>query len=48
VIAYLLTQLDIHAITLGASWLAIGVVVLGITTRGFRRQPPELAVDAAE
>lgn len=48
VIAYLLTQLDIHAITLGSSWLAIGIIVLGTTTRGFRRQPPELAVDAAE
>lgn len=48
VIAYLLTQLDIHAITLGSSWLALGVVVLAFITRGFRRQPPELAVDSAE
>lgn len=48
VIAYLLSQLDLHAITLGSIWLAVGVVVLGFITRGFRRQPPELAVDAAE
>ncbi|MDQ0726503.1 APC family permease [Microbacterium sp. W4I20] len=47
VIAYLLTRLDIHAILLGSSWLVIGVVVLAIITRGFRRQPPELGVDAA-
>ncbi|WP_030143123.1 APC family permease [Mycetocola saprophilus] len=45
VIAYLLTQLDVHAITLGAIWFVLGVIVLGITTRGFRRQPPELSVD---
>ncbi|MFC7766821.1 APC family permease [Leucobacter soli] len=48
VIAYLLTQLDIHAITLGSIWIALGVIVLAITTRGFRAQPPELAVDDAE
>lgn len=48
VIAVLLAQLDIHAITLGSIWLGIGVVVLAIVTRGFRRQPPELAVDSAE
>jgi len=46
VIAYLLTQLDIHAITLGSAWLLVGIVVLAISTRGFRRQPPELAVEA--
>ena len=48
VIAYLLAQLDLHAITLGSMWLLVGVVVLAITTRGFRVQPPELAVDSAE
>ncbi|MBC9955103.1 APC family permease [Leucobacter sp. cx-42] len=48
VIAYLLAQLDLHAITLGSIWLLVGVVVLAITTRGFRVQPPELAVDSAE
>ncbi|MGR4011093.1 APC family permease [Leucobacter sp. 1207-22] len=48
VIAYLLAQLDLHAITLGSIWLLVGVAVLAITTRGFRVQPPELAVDSAE
>lgn len=48
VIAYLLTQLDIHAITLGSIWLVVGIVVLAITTRGFTRQPPEIAVEETE
>lgn len=47
VIAYLLTRLDMHALILGSSWLLVGVVILGVTTRGFRRQPPELGVDAS-
>ena len=45
VIAYLLTRLDINAIALGSAWLVIGTVILGFTTRGFRRQPPALSVD---
>nr|WP_243752100.1 APC family permease [Leucobacter weissii] len=48
VIAVLLVQLDLNAITLGSVWLLLGLLVLAITTRGFRRQPPELAVDEAE
>jgi amino acid transporter len=48
VIAYLLSQLDVHAITLGSIWLGVGVVILAIATRGFRRQPPELAIAEAE
>lgn len=48
VIAVLLSQLDSHAITLGAIWLGVGMVVLGFVTRGFRRQPPELGVDNAD
>lgn len=43
VIVYLLAQLDLHAITLGCIWLVIGVVVLTVVTRGFKRQPPEEA-----
>jgi amino acid transporter len=43
---YLLFQLDSHAIVLGLSWLGVGVIVLAILTRGFRRQPPE--IDYAE
>lgn len=41
IIAYLLAQLDVHAIMIGSIWLGIGVVILAVTTRGFRRQPPE-------
>jgi len=40
---YLLTQLDSKALLLGGSWLAIGVVYLAVLTRGFTRQPPDLA-----
>jgi amino acid transporter len=52
VTVYLLTQLDMNAIILGLSWLAIGIVVLAIVTKGFRRLPPELtyedSADSAE
>ena len=48
VILALLVQLDIQAITLGSIWLAIGVVVLAVLTRGFRSVPPEMAVDDVE
>jgi putrescine importer len=41
--AFLLTQLDPTAITLGLVWLALGIVVLAVITRGFRSAPPELA-----
>ncbi|NJC21432.1 amino acid transporter [Arthrobacter pigmenti] len=41
--AFLLTQLDPTAITLGLIWLALGVVLLGVTTRGFRQAPPEMS-----
>ncbi|GAA4389362.1 APC family permease [Tsukamurella soli] len=39
----LLTQLDKDALVLGLSWLCIGVVYLLVLTRGFTRQPPDLA-----
>lgn len=42
VCAYLLSQLDSNAITLGLSWLALGIVVLAIITRGFKAAPPEM------
>ncbi|GAA1056926.1 amino acid permease [Agromyces luteolus] len=48
VTAYLLTQLDFNAIMLGVSWLALGVITLALVTKGFRRLPPELAVDEAD
>lgn len=44
----LLTALDPTAIILGLSWLAVGVVVLAITSKGFRQLPPDLAVDSIE
>lgn len=40
---YLLTQLDSKALILGLSWLGIGIVYLLVLTRGFTRQPPDLA-----
>ena len=48
VIGFLLTQLDVHAITLGAIWLVVGAVILAVTTKGFRTQPSELAVDSVD
>lgn len=43
VCGYLLSQLDIHAVTLGLSWLAVGIVVLLFITKGLRKSPPEMA-----
>ena len=40
--AYLLSRLDSNAITLGVSWLMLGVVVLALITRGFKASPPEM------
>jgi putrescine importer len=40
--AYLLSELDSNAITLGVSWLVLGVVVLALITRGFKASPPEM------
>ncbi|MBN9631827.1 MAG: APC family permease, partial [Actinobacteria bacterium] len=39
---YLLTQLGTTAILIGVSWFVLGLIVLAILTRGFRRQPPEM------
>ena len=39
--AYLLLHLDVHAVALGLSWLAIGIVILAVLTKGFRQNPPE-------
>jgi putrescine importer len=43
---YLLFQLDGLAKTLGVIWLGLGVVYLAVLTRGFRRQPPRLSLEA--
>ncbi|MCI1984335.1 MAG: APC family permease [Bifidobacteriaceae bacterium] len=40
---YLLVHLDINAIALGLSWLAIGIVILLVLTHGLRRNPPEMS-----
>jgi amino acid transporter len=42
---WLLTNLDVIAIRLGLSWLAIGILYLAYLTRGFRRPPPEVDFD---
>ncbi|MFD6698199.1 MULTISPECIES: APC family permease [unclassified Microbacterium] len=46
--AYLLTKLDANAIILGLSWLAVGIVVLAVITKGFRKLPPELTYEQEE
>jgi amino acid transporter len=46
--SYLLMQLDNRAIILGLCWLGVGIVVLAVTSRGFKELPPEIAVDEAE
>lgn len=46
--SYLLLQLDSRAIILGLCWLGLGIVVLAVTSRGFKVLPPEIAVDEAE
>jgi len=45
VCVYLLFHLDRHAIILGLCWAALGLCMLGWLTRGFTRQPPEVALD---
>jgi amino acid transporter len=42
---YMLTQLSETSLTIGLSWLGIGVVYLLWLTRGFRRPTPELSLD---
>jgi amino acid transporter len=41
VCAFLLTRLDANAIVVGLVWLAMGVVVLAVITRGFKVAPPD-------
>ncbi len=42
VCVYLLTKLDVHAITLGVCWLVVGIAVLAVLTKGFKVAPPEM------
>lgn len=43
--AWLWTSLSPLALLVGCSWLVIGVGVLALVTRGFRRPPPSVDVD---
>ncbi|MGX5357485.1 APC family permease [Kocuria sp. KH4] len=43
VCAFLLSQLDANALTLGSVWLVCGIIALAVVTRGFRAAPPEMA-----
>ncbi len=45
---WLFTNLDVHALTLGSIWAAIGFVYLLILTRGFKKEPPEMKFEDAE
>jgi putrescine importer len=48
VVIWLLINLDIKALTLGAIWVVVGFCVLLYLTRGFRIRPPEVQFDEAE
>jgi putrescine importer len=48
VVIWLLINLDIKALTLGAIWVVVGFSVLLYLTRGFRIPPPEVQFDEAE
>jgi amino acid transporter len=48
IIVTLLIRLDANAILIGLVWLALGTVLLGIATNGFRRQPPEMTIDEVQ
>ena len=39
---WLLAQLGTKAVTLGLTWLSIGVLYLAYLTRGFSKAPPEM------
>lgn len=45
VILWLLTNLDINALTIGSIWLLLGFGWLLYLTRGLRREPPEMNID---
>lgn len=40
---FLITRLDSNALIVGVSWFCLGVVVLGIITKGFRKAPPAMS-----
>ncbi|MCF0144015.1 MAG: APC family permease [Firmicutes bacterium] len=45
---FLWTNLEAYAKIFGFSWLALGVIVLGIRTKGFREMPPEMDFSSVE
>lgn len=45
---YLLFKLSPLALTIGGSWLVIGIVYLAVITKGFRRPAPGLDIESAE
>lgn len=45
---YLLFHLSPLALTVGGTWLVIGVVYLAFLTKGFRRPPPGLDIENVE
>ncbi|MFD1706403.1 APC family permease [Siminovitchia sediminis] len=45
---WLFTNLDIHALTLGSIWAAIGFIYLLIMTKGFKKEPPEMKFEEAD
>jgi putrescine importer len=48
IIVSLLVRLDRNAVLVGVAWLVLGTIILAISTGGFRKQPPEVAIEKAE
>ncbi|MET3288410.1 APC family permease [Brevibacillus fluminis] len=46
-VGYLWYNLDLHSITLGLVWAAIGILYLVITTKGFKAKPPTIDFEEA-
>lgn len=44
---YLLVNLDSYSLILGIIWFCIGFVYLLVLTKGFKRKPPQMEIDAA-
>lgn len=43
---YLFVNLDSVALTVGAAWSAVGILMLVVVTRGFKRKPPQVEAPA--
>jgi putrescine importer len=44
---YLLLNLDSYSLILGIAWFCIGFIYLLVLTKGFKKQPPQMEIDAA-